>query len=244
MPQIVLAAKPTSLMGSVLRGPASQALTGKSFAVFVASYNTTNDKAQGGVAGTAFFVSPHKAITAFHVLQDKSFKPAPGYERVKVWLVHENHIALEVTAKQVSYRPDQDTSIIDLGSRVKVAAQFIFATEKLTPVTAQVEAEGFMANSIGPVLERRGSDIAIVAVPKLERMRLSGTILKQSEINLRSQDLNLKSAACVQLSYQPIRGFSGGPVTANGKVIGMNSFADPEGSGRTWALQLTSTMLN
>lgn len=220
--------------------PASQ---GKAFAVFVASYNTEGLAAVGGVAGTAFFVSPTKAITAYHVLQRKSFTPAPGFERVRIWLVHEGYPAIELKPELVSYNPTQDSTVIDLGSSAKVAAKFIFSMERLTTLSAKVESEGFMANSVGPVLERRGADMVITAVPKLERLHLNGTILRHSEVNLRSSDLNLQAAPCVQLSYQPIRGFSGGPVVANGKVIGMNSFADP-GNSHTWALQVSSVLFN
>ena len=226
------------------KGMALPVASGKAFAVFVASYTAEGVAAVGGVAGTAFFVSPTKAITAYHVLQPKSFTPAPGFERVRVWLVHEGYPAIELRPEQISYKPNQDSTVIDLGGSDRVAASFIYGMDRITSLSSKVESEGFMANSTGPVLEKRGADMIIVAVPKLERLHLSGTILRHSEVNLRSSDLNLKSAPCMQLSYQPIRGFSGCSVVANGKVIGMNSFADPEGSSRTWALQVTSGLLN
>ena len=217
---------------------------GKAFAVFVASYNADGLSAVGGVAGTAFFISPTKAITAFHVLQDKSFRPAPGFQRVRVWLVHENYPAIELKPEQLSYKSEMDSSVINLDHRSAVPAKYIFAMNSVTAISNHVESEGFMANSTGPILEKRGADLVIVSVPKLERMKLNGTVLQHSQIDLRSSDLNLKGAPMVQLSYQPIKGFSGGPVTSQGKVIGMNSFADPNGNGRTWALQVTNSLLN
>src|SRR4051794_12886884 len=68
----------------------------KSFAVFTTSYNTGNDLVRGGVNGTVFFISNTRAVTANHVVNQANFKPLPGFERVKVWLVHEGYEPIEL----------------------------------------------------------------------------------------------------------------------------------------------------
>ena len=218
----------------------AKAATGesKSFAVFAASYNTHNDEARGGVMGTAFFVAPDKAITAFHVLQKNVFKPADGFERVRIWLVHEGAPAIELDVNEIEGRADQDMTLIKLTKGKKVADQFVFRSGTSNAQGASVETEGFLANSTGPLLARSGQDLVITSVPKLHRLKLQGQLMRSAKIDIRSADVNLKATPCLQLTYQPIRGMSGGPVTVDGRVVGMNSFGDPDGFTRTWAVQL------
>ena len=210
----------------------------KSFAVFAASYNTHNNEARGGVMGTAFFVAPDKAITAFHVLQPNAFKPADGFERVRIWLVHEDAPAIELQANEIEGRADQDMTLIKLANGKRVADQFVFRAGKNNAQGASVETEGFLANSTGPVLARSGQDLVVTSVPKLHRLKLQGQLMRAAKVDIRSADVNLKATPCLQLTYQPIRGMSGGPVTVDGRVVGMNSFGDPDGFTRTWAVQL------
>src|SRR5690349_12820358 len=73
----------------------------KTYAVFVARYNRRTHEAFGGVAGTAFFVSQHRALTAFHVLQNTSFASSTTDEVKQVWLVHEGQPALELHQNQI-----------------------------------------------------------------------------------------------------------------------------------------------
>jgi hypothetical protein len=226
-------------------GSAAPISAPKSFAVFVASYNTYNDVVRGGVCGTVFFVSPTRAITANHVLKASSFTPLPGFERVHVWLVHEGYPAVEIKKEFITSNPNTDVTAIHLPTELKVDGQFVFATAQVDAGTTNVETDGFIASSAGPTLVRQGPDIQISEVTHLSRLHLSGTLIRTANINLKAADIELKESPEVELSFQPIVGISGGPVTSNGKVIAMNSFADPETRQHTWALQLhSSTGLN
>lgn len=213
----------------------------KAFAVFMASYNTHNDIVRGGVCGTVFFVSGTRAVTAFHVLKPASFTPLPGFERVRIWLVHEGYPAVEIRPQYLRSNPDKDVTLITLPKSLRVDRRFVFYTAKIGMIASRVETEGFMANTDGPILVRQGLDIGISSVPHLTRLHLSGKVVRLVQVNLKAADINLKSSPSVELSYQPIVGISGGPVTANGKVIAMNSFADPGTFKHTWALQLKSS---
>ena len=212
----------------------------KSFAVFTTSYNTHGDLVRGGVCGTVFFVSPTQAITAFHVLKPTSFKPLAGFERVRVWLVHENYRPIEVHPEFLSFREEADLTVGNIDARQAVDKKFIYATGRIPADHATVETEGFVANTTGPVLMRDGLDIVVTSVPKLSRMYLKGELMIRANINLKAADIDLKSAPEYELSYKPVVGISGGPVLAQGRVIAMNSFADPASFKHTWALQLIS----
>lgn len=210
----------------------------KSFAVFTASYNTHNDVVRGGVNGTVFFVSPTHAITAHHVLRAENFRPLPGFERVRIWLVHENYKPIEIKSTWIASNPEKDVTLIQLPKNLQVERRFVYPIGRVTKDRQAVETDGFKANTDGPVLARDGEDITIVSVPKLHRLHLKGQVVRTAQVNLKASDIDLKQSPSVELSYQPIVGISGGPVTSAGKVIAMNSFADPQTFKRTWALQL------
>ena len=203
----------------------------KAYAVFVISYN--DSAAIGGVAGTAFFVSPTRALTAYHVLQAVSFHPQAGYAHSRVWLVHEGEPAIELRETDVTY--DQNNDLTGIAIHQPIKTDYIYSTA-IENKLVDVETEGFRANSSGPRLERVGSEIEITAVPSLERIHLRGSIVQRTRVDLHAVDVTLNQTACVEVSYQPIRGMSGGPLIAGGKVIGVNSFADPETKDRTWAV--------
>lgn len=212
----------------------------KSFAVFVARYNTKNNRAEGGVAGTAFFISPTRAITAYHVLQASSFEPGADFERVKVWLVRENRQAIEVQYAHLHELKDSDMTIIDFKDAKADLDHEVFPVggdAELLSSKEVLQTEGFIANSVGPVLAKQGADLVIVSVPKLQRQSAQGALLQATVVDLRAKDVTLKKAPCLNVGYKPVVGLSGGPLLVKGRVVGMNSFADPL-QVSTWALQL------
>jgi hypothetical protein len=214
--------------------------SGKTFAVFVAAYNPATGQARGGVAGTAFFVSSYKALTAYHVLQPASFKIPKGFSQIHVWLVHEGEAAIELSSESISPRPDLDLTLISLKSPQRVAEKYVFKTvQPGDRIEHDVKTEGFLANSTGPKLQADPSGhLAITAVPILQRIYASGNILQSNNVSIRSIDVNLSNSPCYKLSYQPVVGLSGGPVSAGGRVIAINSFADPSTRAQTWAIDL------
>ncbi len=218
--------------------------TAKSFAVFTTSYNTGNDLVRGGVNGTVFFISPTRAITANHVANQKSFKPLPGFERVRVYLVHEGYPPIEIKAANVRSDANRDVTVIDLPKAKRVPKQYVFPLGQVTVMGENVTSEGFVANTDGPILERKGQDVIVTSVPHLTRLSMQGQLIRQAQVNLKTLDIDLKSSPSVQLSYQPIVGISGGPVMVRGRVIAMNSFADPGTFKQTWALQLRPGIQN
>jgi hypothetical protein len=162
----------------------------------------------------------------------------PGFERVRVWLVHEDYPAIEMKPEFVASNPDQDITTISLPEAKKVDSKFVFATASSVVLSAPVETDGFIANTAGPTLVREGFDIGIAKVTSLSRLHLEGKLLRSATVSLKASDIDLKSSPNLELSYQPVVGISGGPVTSNGKVIAMNSFADPSTRKSTWALQI------
>lgn len=220
--------------------PARIETRGKAFAVFVVSYNRSGSEARGGVAGTAFFVEGGRALTAYHVLQPSSFHPQPGFEKARVWLVHEDHAPIELRESELSFRPDRDQTWIALDRGRKVENRFVFSMKKRAPRAAEsLETEGFVAETTGPVLAREGEDLVIVSVPRLTRLHFQGELLQSTRVDLQAADVKLSNAPCLKVSYRPVRGISGGPVLAGGEVVGMNSFADPGGVAQTWVADLT-----
>jgi hypothetical protein len=218
-------------------GAVSAPSTPRSYALFSASYNTANNEAVGGVAGTVFFISPTEAVTAYHVVNASSFKAQKGFKRRKLWLVHEGQEPIELKREHIREDRLRDLTVIRLPKRLAVSSRFVFERAGAS-LNADVTSEGFRANSTGPILERRGRDLVVASVPRLERLFASGKVVRRAQVDLKAEDVNLKNSPGLELSYAPVKGMSGGPVLAGGKVIAMNSFADPRNFRRTWALEI------
>jgi hypothetical protein len=216
-------------------GAVSTGSTGRSFALFSVSYNSSGSEAQGGVCGTVFFISENQAVTAYHVINAESFKPNPGFQKKRLWLVHEGEAPIEVKPEFLRSDRLRDLTMIRLPS--KIAKKFIFEQGPAL-ANAAVESEGFVASSTGPVLSRQGLDIAIVSVPRLQRVFAKGLVIRKINVDMKAIDVELDKSPSVQVSYAPIVGMSGGPVVSGGRVIAMNSFADPGTRKSTWALEL------
>lgn len=214
----------------------------KSFAVFVARYDLNRKAVIGGVAGTAFFISPSKAITAFHVLNKGSFATSSPLERTNVWLVREGREAIQLKPAMLREQKQFDLTSIDFNSQALAHRDEIYQLESPQIVNFQaatdvLETDGFEANSPGPELAFVGDDLVVTRVLQLRRIHAFGSLMRSARIDLASNDVNLVGAVCLQLSYKPILGLSGGPITRHGKVVAMNSFADPS-RRTTWAIRL------
>lgn len=210
----------------------------KTFAVFVTAYNPGGGQVRGGVAGSLFFTSTREALTAYHVLQPSSFTPPPGFRKVRIWLVHENERPIELRADQLRTQPERDLTRVVLSSEVD--SRYVYQTDRARP-RMPVYSDGFRANTAGPTLAWVDGEVEITGVPKLERVSARGRILRRARIDLTAADVKLANSPNFELDYEPIVGMSGGPVVSGGKVIAMNSFADPVSRRRTWALELLST---
>lgn len=211
---------------------AQESASGKTYAVFVVSYD--GKTAIGGVAGTAFFVSETQAITAYHVLNEASFS-SQSYPIKKVWLVHENEPAIELAKPDLSPRKDLDRTEISI--RGRVSAKYIFEQTRQIILGSPVETEGFVANTGGPILSAEFGELKIMSVPKLQRVSFKGHLLGIETVTLSSNDVNLNSVKCLKLTYSPVLGLSGGPVLVNGRVVAINSFAEPDRREVTYAVR-------
>lgn len=207
----------------------------RSFAVFVVASNAEGE-VRGGVAGTAFFTTPHRAVTAYHVLQPKSFQVPVGYSRQRVWLLHENETPIELKESYARFDSKNDLTVVDLPQAV--ATEFVYPTGAGVLVGDPVATEGFRANTAGPRLSRSGADVDVIDVPHLERVNLVGQFISRARVELRAIDVTLESTPCLQVDFEPVRGISGGPLLAGGRVIGVNSFGDPREARRTWSITI------
>lgn len=214
------------------------AATPKTYAVFVAAYNPGGGPVRGGVAGSLFFVSRQEAITAFHVLQPASFTPPAGFSKVRVWLVHEGEPAIEIHAGDLTSRADRDLTRVRIKQPIK--KDYVFETDHAR-IATDVVSDGFRAETAGPKLAWINGEVEITSVPSLDRVTVRGRILRRARVDLKAADLKLVDSPGFELDYAPIVGMSGGPVVARGKVVAMNSFADPNSRRRTWALELLAS---
>jgi hypothetical protein len=209
----------------------------KSFAVFIVSSNESGE-VRGGVAGTAFFISPHRAITAHHVLQKKSFELQPGFSSQRVWLVHEGESAIELNLRQAKFDAKNDLTSIAIEN--SVSTKYVYPIGSEVRAGSEAATEGFIAETKGPTLARIDSGIEIIDVPRLECKNLSGRVVAAARIDLRAPDVILEATPCLQVNYEPVRGISGGPLLIDGRVVGVNSFGDPQQRHRTWAVLLAN----
>jgi hypothetical protein len=220
----------------------------KSFAVFVAHFNPTTGEAKGGVAGSAFFVTPSKALTAFHVLNKKSFEKLSPTEIVKIWLVREHQHPIAIQAPTLIEHAPKDITAIDFGAleMVKQSEVYEVSPENVhmgPPLATALESDGFVASTKGPTLNFDGIDLSISSVPYLSRLHKNGKLVRSAAITLHAADVKLTDVPCLQVTYEPVVGLSGGPITAQGKLVAINSFADPS-KASTWGVQLTSSTID
>jgi hypothetical protein len=215
----------------------------RSFAVFKASYSETGSAVSGGLAGTAFFISRQRALSAEHVLAPNLFRPNPGDKKVQVWLMNESGGVVEIFESQVRRYSGTDLAEIRFPSNV-VAKDFVFSMATSAPVLSQAtSSEGYQAGTADARLQWVGDRLQIAQVLAQVQHRNGGQILRKAKVELNASDVKLVDADCFHVSAPSIVGMSGGPTLADGKVIGVNSFGYPVGAMKkdsTWVVSLAA----
>lgn len=215
----------------------------RSFAVFKASYNETGGNVEGGLAGTAFFISTRKALSAEHVLTPGLFRPNPGFRHVQVWLMNETGGVFEVTESQVRRHSGKDLAEINFQQDV-VADKYVFPLAKKAPALSQpTSSEGYQAGTADARLEWAGPRLRISQVLAQVQHTRQGQILQMAKVDLNATDVQLSQADCFHVSAPSMVGMSGGPTLADGQVIGVNSFGYPVDAMKkdsTWVISLAN----
>lgn len=218
----------------------------RAFAVFKVSYLSHNpSSAMGGIAGTAFFTEKNRAFSAYHVMRPELFKPNTGYDRVRVWLVHQKHPPIEVVAQNMRYDSRKDLSAIQFADAV-VPESFVFESAVGQPVArpgeAQLSSQGYVVGETAEVtLISTGTDLRIQKVGQLPAKLHQGVLRRRVKLSLKSLDMRLENIPGLELSYGMYVGMSGGPTLIDGRVVGVNSFgfpADQAYKTQAWAVLL------
>lgn len=198
------------------------------WAIFKISYDPISNKAEGGISGTAFFVTKQDFISANHCFNDSTFMPNKGYSKVKVILVNqEGQVIEDIRIKKII--PEYDLSIGELMHGDKNAMEYsvghdfsvgdsvynigFSADESLVDYRIKIENDKLIVENITvKVVEQHG--------------KAEGVII----VTVNANDVKLQDREMIKLSYSSRVGFSGGPLVlkSTGKIIGMMSLVVPE----------------
>lgn len=181
--------------------------------------NLSNTKIKSfGIMGTGFFVSPQKFVTAYHLLQNKSFVPNDNYNNnyivLKNLLGNEIEVNLE---NNISYFPDKDLTIINFDQKYDFLELTIHYQND-----EDIRNLGFPSESINLLFDENSNLKQI--------FQQKGKILKTvNDFSSRTSDVNIKNKKVIVTDYSSMVGFSGGPlINDSGEVVGMMSMVMPD----------------
>jgi hypothetical protein len=216
------------------------------YAVLKASYHWIHDPsslapniykpdATGGFLGSAFFVNDNVALSAYHVLNEKTFNPDLHHTDSQIWLVSKSGVSHEIELIMMEFHPKLDLTIV----RFKTKQNNVQKLELNTDFTLKTEIfnEGFpdfgppnvkfeVAQIIGkgPGLRIISADLKSALFKKLDYVK---SISKET---VNKNDIKLNNVEIIRTSYGGKKGMSGSPLikSSDGTVIGLMSHGYPQ----------------
>jgi hypothetical protein len=204
------------------------------FAILKLSYNAPGDSSLvGGICGTGFFVDSFTAVTAHHALNDETFRPNAGLQRVLVSGISRSGSIFGIQREDATLYPGIDAAILRL--RNSVASFQIYEPSLRSAVEGvQVSGIGHIGSSMpsvdaewqGPELVLRSASLADVTKD------ISGFVKRPMTLEINANDIKMHGVRGFELSFGSQVGMSGGPVIdrSTGKVLGMLSVGLPTDS--------------
>ncbi|MDD5558720.1 trypsin-like peptidase domain-containing protein [Candidatus Methylomirabilis sp.] len=204
------------------------------FAILKLSYNAPGDSSLiGGICGTGFFVNGQTAVTAYHVLNNETFRPNGGFRYASVWLLCRSGSILKIREDSASLHPEIDSTIIRFRDRVPQAQTY----EPLLGAVVngmEVLGVGHVGNSMPSVqADWQGSELVIRSANLTGAMTdVKGLVKRSVTFNVNANDIKLRGVRGFELGFGSRVGMSGGPVVDNrtGQVLGMLSIGLPQDS--------------
>jgi len=197
------------------------------WAILKISYNPLTNKAEGGICGSAFFITRRNFISAHHCFNEMTFRPNEGFPKVKVFLANDRGKIIQgIQIKRLV--PEYDLAVGEVdryyGSIEICKIGHRFNTGDL------VQNIGYPKRGlIKCELRMIGSDLVVRKI-SLKKEIQDGKIEAVMKVDINARDVQIKHKELIMLSYSSEVGFSGGPLLLKNsrEVIGMMSLVIPE----------------
>ncbi|MBS3078004.1 Fe-S cluster assembly ATPase SufC [Candidatus Pacearchaeota archaeon] len=170
-----------------------------------------------GICGSGFFIDEKTFITSYHILNESSFIPNKKYFNRIIILMNSEGKKIEITRKEVyQYIPSLDLTIVKT-----LEKENFFGIGKKYSKGDQVKNIGYPEEKIKEILDKN-----LLTVKK--QFENSGKVLDIiEEYSIYANDVKIENKKVIILDYSLEKGFSGGPLFKDGKVIGILSHINP-----------------
>jgi|ERR1051325_6052847 hypothetical protein len=215
------------------------------FAILKLSYHAPGDACVvGGICGTGFFLASRTAVTAYHSVNDQTFKPNDGFQHASIWLISRIGSILTLNRDYSSFHPKFDTTIISLPndtSNIHIYEPSRTDVGSGTRVCGIGHRGGLM-----PAVKAywRDSELFIESATLADVTTDSeGSIVQSMIFDVNAADIKMHNVRGFELSFGSHVGMSGGPVLEVGtdRVLAMMSVGLPPDSRvkkRTFAVSI------
>lgn len=202
-----------------------------SFAILKLSYNQPGESPlTGGICGTGFFINDSMAITAYHVLNERTFKPNIGFRYCCFWILSRDGLIDRLDHHSVQGYPEIDTTVLRF-DEPQLGIKVYTSSNRKPKAGTQVYGIGHIGNTMpqikaqweGHSIVITGADLDSVVCDK------KGYIKRCANFDVNTQDVRLRNIAGFELSFGTKIGMSGGPLIdqQTGEVLGLLSFGLP-----------------
>lgn len=209
----------------------SEVLIKMAFAIFKLSYNKPGEtELVGGICGTGFFIDRSTAITAYHILNEDTFQPNPGFKHCQVWILAEGQAIIPLKKQFIRGHPEIDVTTIRLQKRCSRIKQYTLSNREPSLMT-KVSARGYASEVVPEIKGDWHQDLFVLRNVNLQAARLErqGYIVARRILSVRARDIRVTNVPGLELSFDSKIGMSGGLVIdmKTNEVLGMLSIGLP-----------------
>jgi len=204
------------------------------FAILKLSYNQPGESPlTGGVCGTGFFIDDSTAVTAYHVLSERTFKPNTGFRYCCFWILSRSGLVAQLDQYSLQGYPEIDTTAFRFDEPQLGITVYTPPSHK-PEIGTEVCGIGHIGNEMPQVRARWEGQSIVITHVDLDSVICDeiGHIIRIARFDVNAQDARLKNVAGYELSFGTNVGMSGGPLVdqRTGQALGLLSFGLPPDS--------------
>ncbi|MCR4327719.1 MAG: Fe-S cluster assembly ATPase SufC [Nanoarchaeota archaeon] len=189
----------------------------KVWAVLRPDYSESGILKSIGICGSGFFIDKYTFVTSYHILNESSFIPNDKYFNKNIIIVNPQGKKIEITPKNIyKYVPELDLTVIKM-----IEKEEYFKLEKEYSKGDEVKNIGYPEKNIKEIFDNNSTCIK-------KQFDNSGVIFEiNKNYSIFANDVKINNKKVIMLDYTSEKGFSGGPLLKNNKIIGIMSHINP-----------------